>query len=279
MLLNRPVQHFLTVHFNTSRPITWTFSDRPLRLVTVYFDTWSSTSTSQRPLWGPFTLGSDYFFLCAIFNSWVLFQNLPRTKIYSRRVPVNGSNILYFINERINQKTIADSKWFQLRQVFNFWDPFFCPVNSKSMVGPKSWADCPAKPDPESSRNTTWKLTVSNCHFRIAPSPWELNAPIAPEEPDMDEHQSRTLQDVLGSIYSEFGFSSGVETPATSVAPSRRSSNRSSIRSVHSLKLKRKNRKELIFYKKIVFWPISRSPSLWLILAYLGSPQYRPLLN
>ena len=122
MLLNRPVQHFLTVHFNTSRPITWTFSDRPLRLVTVYFDPWSSTSTSQRPLWGPFTLGSDYFFLCAIFNSWVLFQNLPRTKIYSRRVPVNGSNILYFINERINQKTIADSKWFQLRQVFNFWD-------------------------------------------------------------------------------------------------------------------------------------------------------------
>ena len=66
----------------------------------------------------------------------------------------------------------------------------------------------------------------------------------------MDEHQSRTLQDVLGSIYSEFGYSSGVETPATSVAPSRRSSNRSSIRSAHSLKLKRKNRKELIFQKK-----------------------------
>ena len=65
----------------------------------------------------------------------------------------------------------------------------------------------------------------------------------------MDEHQSRTLQDVLGSIYSEFGYSSGVETPATSVAQSRRSSNRSSIRSIHSLKLKRKNRKELIFKK------------------------------
>ena len=155
-------------------------------------------------------------------------------------------------------------------------DRFFRP---KSMAGPKSLTGFPANPDPESIRNPNWKLTISNCPFRIAPSPWELNAPIAPEEPDMDEHQSRTLQDVLGSIYSEFGYSSEVETPATSVAPSRRSSNRSSIRSVHSLKLKRKNRKELIFYEKIVFWPISTGPSGLLILAYLGSPKYRPLSN
>ena len=83
--------------------------------------------------------------------------------------------------------------------------------------------------------------------FRIPPSSWELNAPIAPDEPDMDEYQSRTLQDVLGSIYSGFGFSSEVETPAISAAPSRRSSNRSSIRSAHSIKLKRKNRNEFIF--------------------------------
>ena len=89
---------------------------------------------------------------------------------------------------------------------------------------------------------------TSDCiSFRIPPSSWELNAPIAPDEPDMDEYQSRTLQDVLGSIYSGFGFSSEVETPAISAAPSRRSSNRSSIRSAHSIKLKRKNRNELIF--------------------------------
>ena len=94
----------------------------------------------------------------------------------------------------------------------------------------------------------------------------------------MDEHQSRTLQDVLGSIYSEFGYSSEVETPATSVAPSRRSSNRSSIRSVHSLKMKRKNRKELIFYKNSI-WPNPKGLSGLLILAYLGSPKYRPLSN
>ena len=114
---------------------------------------------------------------------------------------------------------------------------------------------------------------TSDCiSFRIPPSSWELNAPIAPDEPDMDEYQSRTLQDVLGSIYSGFGFSSEVETPAISAAPSRRSSNRSSIRSAHSIKLKRKNRNELIFGN---FFPVQISSVLkldgrsWFVDPYL----------
>ena len=153
----------------------------------------------------------------------------------------------------------STKKRLRIQNDFNFdrfkiicWS-IFGPLDKKSITGPKPWTGFPDNPDPASKWNPVRISNVSSCHFRIAPSPWELNAPIAPEEPDMDENQSRTLQDVLGSIYSEFGYSSGVETPATSVAPSRRSSNRSSIRSVHSLKLKRKNRKELIFQKMVNF--------------------------
>ena len=178
-------------------------------------------------------------------HRWNKFKNLVRTKIYSCCVSAFGSNILYNINERIVKQAITSSKWFQLWQVRKSTKA--SDADWMTLSTNKRW----------SNRASQWniivygfRLNISSDISRISPSSWELNAPIDPGEPDMEEDQSRTLHDVLGSIYSGFGFSSDVETPATSAAPSRRSSNRSSIRSAHSLKTKRRNRNELIFEKK-----------------------------